>query len=128
MAGSERARRGIVTVTGSLAWSEAQSAYRQLLFGTGTEPRESKQAISLEDFQRVMREGGRLPLTDVLRCRIRYFSDGAVLGSQAFVATHLARYRQRTGRREHTPPHLLPSFTDWGDLTTLRGLRRNPVG
>ena len=128
VAGSEQARRGIVTVTGSLAWSEAQSAYRQLLFGTGTETRESKEAISLEDFPRVMREGGKLPLTDVLRCRIRYFSDGAVLGSQAFVATHLARYRHRTGRREHTPPHLLPSFTDWGDLTTLRGLRRNPIG
>ena len=68
------------------------------------------------------------PLTDVLRCRIRYFSDGAVLGSQAFVATHLARYRQRTGRRRQTQQHLLPSVTDWGDLTTLRGLRRNPIG
>ncbi|MEO6006129.1 MAG: transposase [Opitutus sp.] len=128
VAGSEQARRGIVTVIGLPDWSEAQSAYRQLLFGTGTETRESKQAISLEDFQRVMREGGKLPMPDVLRCRIRYFSDGAVLGSQAFVAIHLARYRQRTGRREQTPPHLLPSCTDWGDLTTLRGLRRNPIG
>ena len=128
VAGSEKARRGIMAVTGMPDWNEAQSAYRQLLFGTGTETRESSHAISIEDFQRVMREGGKLPLTDVLRCRIRYFSDGAVLGRHAFVATHLASYRQRTGRREQTPPHLLPSVTDWGDLTTLRGLRRNPIG
>ena len=128
VAGSEQARRGIMSVTGCPDWNEAQSAYRQLLFGTGTEPRESKRAISLADFQRVIRDGGKLPLTDVLRCRIRYFSDGAVLGSQAFVATHLARYRQRTGRREGTPPHSLLAVTHWGDLTTLRALRRNPVG
>jgi REP element-mobilizing transposase RayT len=128
VAGSEKARRGIITVTGSTDWNEAQSAYRQLLFGTGTETLESRHAISLEDFQRVMREGGKLPLTDVLRCRIRYFSDGAVLGGQAFVTIHLASYRQRTGRKKQTPPHFLPSVTDWGDLTTLRALRRNPIG
>jgi hypothetical protein len=128
VAGSERARRGIMVVTGARDWNEAQSAYRQLLFGTGTEPRESKQAISLEDFQRVMREGGKLSLPDVLRCRIRYFNDGAVLGSRAFVTTQLARYRQRTDRRKQTPPHSLPSVADWGDLTTLRRLRRTYMG
>jgi hypothetical protein len=128
VAGSEQAQRGIMTVTGLPDWTEAQSAYRQFLFGTGTEARESRPAISLEDFHRVLRDGGKLPLNVVLRCRIRYFSDGAVLGSQAFVATHLARYRQRTGRRKQTPPYLLPSVAEWGDLTTLRGLRRNPIG
>jgi REP element-mobilizing transposase RayT len=126
--GSEQARRGIMIVTGDSDWNEAQSVYRQLLFGHGTETRESKQAISLADFQRVMREGGKLPLTDVLRCRIRYFNDGAVLGSRAFVATQMARYRKRTGRREQISPHSLPLVTDWGELTTLRRLRRTYIG
>jgi hypothetical protein len=59
-----------------------------------------------------------------LRCRIRHFTDGAVLGGQAFVAEHLAAYRARTGRRRNTPPKPLPAFTDWGlDLASLRGLR-----
>lgn len=128
VAGSEPAQRGIMTVLGINDWVEAQSAYRQLLFGTGAETREHKHAISHEDFQRVMQEGGKLPLASVLRCRLRYFSDGAVLGSQAFVATHLTQYRQRTGRRERTAPRLLPSFTEWGDLSTLRALRRNAIG
>ena len=128
VAGGEPARRGLMAVTGLTDWNEAQSAYRQGLFGAGTATREDKHAITYEDFQRVLREGGKLPLADVLRCRVRYFSDGAVLGSQSFVATHLARYRQRTGRRERTAPRLLPAFTDWGDLATLRGLRRNALG
>jgi putative transposase len=128
VAGGEQARRGIMAVTGLTDWNEAQSAYRQGLFGTGAEIREQKLAITHEDFQRVMREGGKLPLADVLRCRVRYFSDGAVLGSQAFVAIHLARYRQRTGRREQTAPRLLPAVTDWGDLAILRGLRRDALG
>jgi REP element-mobilizing transposase RayT len=128
VAGGEHARRGIMAVPGLTDWNEAQAAYRQGLFGTGAAIREHKHAITHEVCQRVMHEGGKLPLVDVLRCRVRYFSDGAVLGSQAFVATHLARYRQRTGRRERTAPHVLPAFTDWGDLATLRGLRRETLG
>jgi hypothetical protein len=128
VAGSEPARRGLLSATGLTDWTEAQSAYRQGLFGTGTEAREDKHAISQEDFQRVLSTGGKLPLADVLRCRLRYFSDGAVMGSQAFVATHLARYRQRTGRRERTAPRLLPAITNWGNLATLRGLRRTALG
>jgi REP element-mobilizing transposase RayT len=128
VAGYEPARRGLMAVCGLTDWSQAQSAYRQGLFGTGTEAREHKHVITHEDFQRVMREGGQLPLAEVLRCRVRYFSDGAVLGSQAFVAAHLARYRQRTGRRERMAPRLLPAFTDWGDLATLRGLRGHAFG
>ena len=128
VAGHEPARRGIMSVTGLTVWNEAQSAYRQGLFGTGTEAHEHKHAISHEDCRRVLRKGGKLPLADVLRCRLRYLSDGAVLGSQAFVAIQLARYRQRTGRRERTAPHLLPAFTDWGDLAILRGLRRDAIG
>ena len=127
VAGNEPARRGIMIVLGITGWPETQAAYRQMLFGTGAETRERKQAISHEDFKRVMREGGKLPLADVLRCRVRYFSDGAVLGSQAFVATHLARYRQRTGRRERSAPRVLPAVTDWGDLSTMRRVRRNAI-
>jgi hypothetical protein len=128
VAGSEQARRGLMAVTGVTHWNEAQPAYRQWLFGSGTEAREHKHAICAEDFQTVLRAGGQLPLAEVLRCRVRYFSDGAVLGSRAFVATQLARYRVRTGRRKRSAPHLLPALADWGDLATLRGLRRDPIG
>jgi hypothetical protein len=72
--------------------------------------------------------GWSLPLATVLRCRVRYFTDAAVLGSQAFVETHLAHYRRRHGARERTAPRPLAPITDWGGLTALRGLRKDAFG
>jgi hypothetical protein len=78
--------------------------------------------------ERVIAAGGHLPLATVLRCRLRYFTDGAVLGSKAFVAAQLVIYRQKTGRRHRTGPHALPAWTNLGDWATLRGLRQPAVG
>jgi hypothetical protein len=117
-----------MTVLGLADWDEAQAAYRRSLYGSGAEMREHKHAIGYEDFKRVMREGGKLPLASVLRCRLRYFSDGAVLGGRAFVTEQLAAYRQRTGRRKQTEPQPVPALADWGDLVTMRGLRGNAIG
>jgi putative transposase len=128
VAGSVPARRGIRLAAGTRTWEDAQAAYRQMLFGTGAGPRGTGAAIPLARFHQVMKEGGRLPLATVLRLRIRYFNDGAVLGSRAFVEKHLAAYRRQTGRRERTAPRPLPACTDWGDLTTLRGLRQDAFG
>lgn len=109
-------------------WSTIQGGYRQMLFGTAAGPREQGHTIAFEDVQRVVQEGGRLPLATVLRCRVRHFSDGAVLGSKAFVADQLVHYRRATGRRARTAPRELPGIADWGDLTTLRGLRKRSFG
>jgi putative transposase len=124
VAGAERARQGLRTVIGGGGWSHVQSAYRQLLHGTGAGPRAGAATISDEDFRRVVSEGGHLPLATVLRCRLRFFTDGAVLGSKAFVAKHLAKHRA-TGQRAPLP---LPPVTDWGGLTTLRRLNRRAWG
>ena len=128
VAGSAAAREGIRSITGGRAWDEAQAHYREVLYGTGAGPREGAGTISVTDLQRVIEEGGRLPLTTVLRCRLRYFTDGAVLGSRAFVDLQLVRYRQKTGRRERTEPRALPAWMDLGDWSTLRGLRQRAFG
>jgi hypothetical protein len=128
VAGEELARRGIMKVLGLTNWEESQAEYRLLLYGSGTEAREHKAAINEDDFQRVMRAGGKLPLDVVLRHRIRHFTDGAVLGSRVFVAEQLARYHQRTGRRRASEPQPLPPVTDWGDIAVMRRPRGNPIG
>ncbi|MCF3648897.1 transposase [Synoicihabitans lomoniglobus] len=131
VAGNAVARRGIsLLVEGgaSHAWSWSHESYRQTLFGKGGKPVANTRSISTEAVARTMATRGRLPLASVLRCRIRYFSDGAVLGSREFVQKHLAVYRQQTGRRQRTAPRPLPQVTDWGELTTLRGLRRQTFG
>jgi hypothetical protein len=128
IAGNQVAQSGIRSITGGHSWTEAQARYREMIFGTGADVREGAASISSEDLQRVTREGGNLSLPVVLRCRLRYFSDGAILGSRVFVATQLATYVKKTGRREGMTPRSLPACTNWGDMVTMRGLRVKPVG
>ena len=128
VAGNAIAQAGLLSILGG-PWSEAQATYRHWLFGTATEARESGAPIDATLLEKVIAEGGRLPLSTVLRCRIRYFTDGAVLGSKAFVEMHLRAYRAATGRRERTAVRPIPPVADWGSpLATLRALRKNAFG
>ena len=124
VAGSGVAQEGIRTLIGGPAWDEAQADYRKVLFAAGTGNREYAAQLPVAELQRVVDEGGQLPLATVLRCRLRYFTEGAVLGSRAFVALQLAKYRQKTNRPANAGPRELPGWTEWGDLATLHGLRR----
>jgi REP element-mobilizing transposase RayT len=126
VAGSKPARAGLAHIIGEgKHWPAVQAAYRESLFGKGSAPKEHAAAISPEQFEQALKNKTRLPLATVLRCRIRYFTDGAVLGGKAFVAQHLAHYRRRHGCRAQSAPRPLPALTDWGgDLATLRGLRK----
>ena len=129
VAGSSAARAGIQEVLGpNSSWERAHDHYREALFGAGVVEKETKGSITPEAFEAVLKQHGRLPLAVVLRCRIRYFTDGAVLGSRAFVDLHLANYRRRHGARERTAPRDLANITDWRGLMSLRGLRTNPFG
>jgi putative transposase len=128
VAGNATAQDGLLSIVGG-SWPEMQATYRHWLFGTATEARESGAPIDAAMLEKVIEEGGRLPLSTVLRCRIRYFTDGAVLGSQAFVETHLRAYRAITGRRERTAARPIPPVAEWGSsLATLRFLRKNAFG
>jgi putative transposase len=131
VAGHKSAIAGLVQlVEGGRAhsWNWTQNAYRETLFGKGSAPKEHQANIDAAAMQKVIKAKGRLPLHEVLRCRVRYFSDGAVLGGHAFVQKHLGTYQKLTGRRSRTAPRPIPQVTDWGDLSTLRGLRRNAFG
>jgi putative transposase len=125
--GAERAQAGLMQVTGCASWAEAQEGYRQLLFGTGSSPREHRGRVTPEQFAQVIREQGKLPLPVLLRCRVRYFSAGAILGSMAFVNSQLANYRLRTGYFR-AQPRPLPEISGCSDLAVLRHLRGFTIG
>jgi len=36
-----------------------------------------------------------------LLCRIRYFTDGVILGSQSFVESHFGRLKRKLGYKRH---------------------------
>ena len=132
--GRKNAQTGIAevvsTTTGNAGttWRDARDGYRMMLFGAGTATRAGKASVTPEMLAKVIEENGTLPLPTVLRCRLRHFTDGAVLGTKAFVSTQLAAYRRSTGLRKRTHPRPLPNVTAWGDMTTLSGLRKNVLG
>jgi REP element-mobilizing transposase RayT len=132
VAGNKSAQAGITAIVGdenNRLWRGVQESYRKHLFGTGVSTRTDKASISPEAFEAVIAQNGTLPLATVLRCRIRYFSDGVVLGTKAFVAKYLATHKRRAHlRRRSGVPQPLPGITDWGDLTVLRSLRKKVFG
>jgi hypothetical protein len=59
----------------------------------------SKAGFTQREIEAVWTAGGKLTLAQALRCRIRYFADGVVLGSQSFVDESLSSQREAFGGR-----------------------------
>lgn len=105
--GLERAQMGIATALGGLnPWAEAQTSYRLKLLA------------AIEQTPDVHPDSRGLSRAEILRCRCRYLTDGAVLGSKAFVMEQIVRYRRLTGFGQLTEPRLYTDFDP--DLATMR--------
>ncbi len=128
VAGGNVARIGLSYVMEAKTWRKAQGNYRKMLFGRGSGPQTKGRELPVEKFKEVVKAKGELPLSAVLRCRVRYFSDGAVLGSQAFVQKYLKLYQRQSGRRKRTAPRPMPAVESLGEIATLRSLRKAAFG
>ena len=130
-AGSSPARAGLATSLG-VAPEAALAEYRKWLFGQGQERAGTdEQGQPLRPgFDRaaglaVLAQGGQLGRAEVLRLRIRYLVDGAVLGSRSFVDELFTRHRERFGPKRPDgarPARGLPG------ISTLRALRVRVIG
>ncbi|MEO7099516.1 MAG: transposase [Luteolibacter sp.] len=56
-----------------------------------------RQGISKQDAESERGRDGEIPFGRLLRCRVRYFTDGAVIGSKEFVNQAFASARERFG-------------------------------
>ena len=83
--------------------------------------------FSAEVVEKVMEEGGKLPLNEVLRCRVRYFTAGAILGTREFVEAAFARHRSCFGEKRTTGARRMVGG-DWGELFAARELRKSVIG
>ncbi len=142
VAGYKRAQSGLERVWASFADGSPPAAlsakaaceralrlHRQLIFGKGASPWthrgkviDRKQAVEVLEAQ-----DGVLSTAVVLRCRVRYFTDGAILGSAEFVRGYLGAWKLERGRK-HPPKVNVLQGADWGDLSVIRGLRRQVFG
>ena len=119
-AGVKEARRGIGSIMDVRGIDRALASYRIGLFGKAAQPRAGAAAVSRESFDHVAKTGGKIPLADCLRRRIRFFSDGVVVGSRSFLAAHAAQFKKLTDRK--FPPKFQSVSSDSG-IMILRGLR-----
>ena len=63
-----------------------------------------------------------MPAAEVIRYRVRYLSDGAVVGSEAFVNQVFERNRSKFGKNRQSGA-LAMREADWSGLCVLRDLR-----
>jgi putative transposase len=130
--GSEIALEGIRTLLGLPATAsreEIERAYRQLLCLKSAEVKEANPPVvdSAKAPEIVEQEKDEASPQEQLRCKIRCFSDGVILGSRSFVEFHWQRLKQRIGNRCKSRPialNILGPATLW----VLRKMRVRAFG
>ncbi len=122
VAGVRRAKKGLGSVYLS-DWNEVSAKYRCLLYATASSFLSEKGKVSPEELEVVMRTKGQLPLGRVMGCRIRYFVDGAILGSQGYVAQKTAMFLAGKPQVRERKPYDLHPVTDWNGLTVYTRIR-----
>lgn len=125
--GGEEERQGLMVATGTDCWRNASRDIREVMFG----PQHNGEPIlppSAEAVEKAIEgsNGDTLSLPEILRCRIRYFSDGAVYGSASFVEEFRKKHSTKLAFRQRWAPRPLKG-ADFGGLTVLRRHRRTPV-
>jgi REP element-mobilizing transposase RayT len=128
VAGNQLARKGLCALMGSeQTWDQAASKYRCVLYVQGeVEGAGSRAGFDSETVRTELERDGVLSTATLLRCRVRYFSDGVVLGSRAFVEEIFQRYRVSFGAKRQDGARPMRHGA-WEGLCTLRDLRLNVI-
>jgi len=139
-----RAQQGI-GANAELWVNGVSQEYRRLLLMGGVEKLQSRVSKSGELETTRKRKGmkweeatkeaelaGEIPLAKMLRCRVRYFTDGAVIGSREFVNETFANARERFGGKRKDGARKLKGSAApaSGVLWSLRDLKKDfaPAG
>ncbi len=132
VAGVKISREGLVRVMQSpngksANWERLGKHYRHLLYQRGAKaPDRNRGGIDAERIQEVLANGGNLTMREALHCRVRYFSDGMILGSRVFVDETFHRYRSNFGVKRQTGARSMRSLRP-NRLFTARRLQHEPV-
>ena len=84
-----------------------------------------KRGVSAEAARAVLVERGKLSVAELVRLRVNYFSDGAVLGSKAFVEGIFEAQRERFSPKTKQGAKRITEFET--PFYTLRRLRVRPM-
>ena len=131
MGGQKEARVGYTWIYFGKPWKNAIRSYRICLYGKGYRSKgtlnKDRGRLSEEKVESVLDGGGKLEMTEVLRCRVRYFSDGMVLGSTAYLKDLQESHQDWFGPKRKTCGARMRG-ADWGELRVMRNLQLKPIG
>ena len=135
VSGSRRAQRGLSKVTAKPVdrWEQSggAEAYRCLLFANGVEIRDAqnrkvmRRGVTADEARQVLKEKGKLSTAEMVRLRVRYFSDGLVLGSKEFVESVFTENREKFGPKRKDGARRVSESES--PLYALRRLRLKPM-
>ncbi|MCX6852132.1 MAG: chemotaxis protein CheW [Verrucomicrobia bacterium] len=136
LGGSRRAQRGLCKAQGKPVdgWKSAGAAeaYRCLLHAEGREIKDAqnekvlRRGVSAESARAVLAEKGQLSTAELVRLRVRYFTDGVVLGSREFVDGIFEAQRGRFSPKRKEGGRRIAESAE--PFYTLRRLRVQPLG
>jgi len=120
MSGGTAARAGICTSSrlATSDWDNVLALYQCYLFGDGKE-------IDPERIKEVLNSIKKLSLQEFLNCRVRYFSDGTVIGSKAFVENVFKTNRTFFHENRKTGARKIKKLNT--PLYSFRGLVKEPI-
>ncbi len=136
LGGSRRAQRGLCKALNKPVdgWKSAggAEAYRCLLHDEGREVKDAqneqvvRRGVTAESARAVLAKGGKLSSGELVRLRVRYFSDGLALGCKEFVEGVFESQRELFGpKRKEGARRMAESDAPF---YTLRHLRVRPLG
>ena len=127
-AGVKSAQMGIQRLFGALRdYGNSIQSYRLILYGTGYGSKgtvgKDQGRVRAEVLAAIEKRNGRIPLSDLLKARVRYFTDGMVLGSEEFVTQQFMENRDAfSAKRKQAGKPLTGAC--WDGLHVMRNLRR----
>ena len=114
-------------------WEETAKLYRLWLYHEGQQilpdyatGQKGRRGFSQQDLEAVEQLGGKMPATEVLRYRVRYFTDGAALGTSAFIEKVFKSNRGNFGPNRERGTRRMRG-AEWGELRVIRDLRQTVV-
>lgn len=124
VAGYKSARQGIQIIVQAseqeINWRKISARYRMHLFCS--DDRDEEQSIfKPEAVKEVLNNGGELGRYEIIRCRVRYFSDGVALGSKLFIEEVFENNRRLFSKRRKTGARKMRGGSQLG-LCSLRDL------
>ena len=142
---AQQAREGLGRILGEVLrdpegsgdWRRTAARYRVFLYldgqeiaGTSAPGEGGRRGMKAEVVDAEVGQGGAMPLREVLRRRVRYFCDGAVLGTAEFVDAVFEReqaLQKRFGEKRTSGARRMRG-AEWGGLRVLRDLQKDVIG